>query len=174
MEPTSEQLTVSSDSDYQAWLGEVEKSRATVSTWLAKAGRVWHLEEMEAEAPPVLRRAQGSICSPATMAGLELAAEDSGLRGRLARRLADAARPRWLALEERGLYLVADVSGVRAVWAGTARERPRVQAPENEGREAAKWCRAGNASTTEPWPWREDRVVLRVGPGNGRKVVIRR
>jgi hypothetical protein len=174
LRPTDEQLLVGADGDYHTWLSEVEKSRAAVSRWLAEAGQVCHTREMAAEAPAALRRSLSSISPPETNTGLELAAEGNGLRGRLARRLADASRPRWLALQERGVYIVADGRGVRVVWTKRSPIGPRVQGVAGNALRPAIWARAGAVLTTQLWPWVEDRVELRIGDGEGRKVVIRR
>jgi hypothetical protein len=173
--PTPEQLATACDPDYLSWLGTMEEAREAAGTWLEKAGRVWQPDELETETPSLLRQfLQRLFPSGRPEATFAYAADDSGLRGDLARLLANAVRPRWLTLPERGLYLLADRDGVRAVWKGPARRRPKVQGPGPTGLRAALWSRHDEIHVTTVWPWHDDRVVVSVGPGRGRKVVIRR
>ena len=107
--PTPEQAVLDFDPDYMAWLGEVEESREAASRWLEATGRVCRWDEMEAEAPAILRPYADRIVPPTVGAGPpRLAAEGGGPVGHIARRPIDADRPRWLCLDDGGeLSLVA-------------------------------------------------------------------
>ena len=174
--PTPEQAVLDFDPDYMAWLDEVEKSREAASLWLEGAGRVCRWDEMETEAPALLRPYADRIMHPTVGAGPpRLAAEGGGPEGRIARRPIDADRPRWLCLDDGGeLSLVAGTDGVRAIWAVPSRKPPRLLWRSGEGLEPGQWAKEGEFFATAVRPWSEDRVVLQVGPGEGRKVVVRR
>jgi hypothetical protein len=174
--PTPEQAVLDFDPDYMAWLGEVEKSREAASRWLEGNGQVYRWDEMEAEAPAILRPYADRIVPPAVGAGPpRLAAEGGGPEGRIARHPTDADQARWLRLDDSGaLFLVAGTDGVRAIWAVPSRKPPRLQWRSGEDLEPGRWAKEGEFFATAVRPWSEDRVVLQVGPGQGRKVVVRR
>jgi hypothetical protein len=172
LRPTPEQLAVAADPEYQGWLVEVDAARAAAEERLTAAGSVCRTEEMEPEAPSVLRRFLDLIYPLERRLGF--AAEGAGLRGRLARRLAVSRSPRWVAVTgTKGLYLVADAEGVKAAWVGKRGKPPRVQRTDPTQTQPAKWNQVGDISLSEAWPWAGGRVVLRIGPRQGRKVVIR-
>jgi hypothetical protein len=177
LKATPEQLATACHPEYLAWLGALEEARNAVSAWQEETGSVWQLTEVAPE-PPIVLRPLLSGLFPSASADAEpafsMAADDSGLRGELSRHLAAALRPRWLTLPQRGLFLRVDRDGVCAVWKGPARRRPRVQGPGKIGLEDAQWSRHGEIDVSTAWPWSDDRIVLRVGAGQGRKVVIHR
>ena len=174
--PTPEQAVLDFDPDYMAWLGEVEESCEAASRWLKATGRICRWDEMEAEPPAILRPYADRIVPPPVGAGPpRLAAEGGGTEGRIARHPTDADRARWLRLDDGGaLFLVAGTGGVRAIWTVPSRKPPRLQWRSGEDLEPGRWAKEGEFLTTAVRPWSEDRVVLQVGPGQGRKVVIRR
>jgi hypothetical protein len=173
LQPTDEQMAVASDPDYLAWLEDLEQAREATANKLADLGDVIRAQEMEPEPPPILRRFPDWITS-SSAAVVGFAAEGGGLRGRIARRLAETAKPRWRKLANPpGVYLVSDAEGVRVIWTGSGKP-PQVQGVHQGKFRSAKWSPTDRFVASEVWQWIDDRVVLRVGPGEGRKVVLRR
>jgi hypothetical protein len=198
LQATEEQAALDADPDHLAWLDEVEKSRTAAGEWLAAAGKVFLWEEMDPDPPEVLRSFADRI-APDKASRLRYAAEGGGVRNRVSRRLADAYRASWLPTDEPGLYLVANAEGVRAVWVGPGKPSPLLRpgmtedtedtvglmrpAPRSRGPTSlragkedtggVRWTDEKDFQVSEVWPWTDGRVVLRIGPGEGRKVVIR-
>lgn len=174
LKPSDEQIAVAADSDYLEWMDEVDGAREKTGAWLAEQGLVRSTAQLESKCPSPLDRFVTWIFGPSA-APAPMAAHGSGVRGQIMRRLAEVQTPRWLALDGLdGLYLAADPAGVRAVWTRSLAKPPRVQGQDGETFRPSKWTHYDAIATSEVWPWIDNRVVLRVGPRAGRKVVIRR
>lgn len=174
LQSTSEQILLDSDLDFLAWLAEVDSAREAASAWLAQAGQVVRHAEMATEVPSILRRFLDFIIPPASAPGLSYAAEGGGLRGRISRRVAATRMPRWLPLKgNAGVHVVSTTEGVRFVWTGSSGPPPLVRGQDGERFRRSKWNRRDGVCLSETWAWSDGSVVFRIGPGNGRKVVIR-
>ena len=183
--PTPEQAVLDQDPDFQEWLDELEKARDAAMAWAEAAGTVCDREQMAEETPPRLLRFIDQLF-PSSLAAREggirdrpasarAAAAGSSIRDRIARRVAAAAVPRWMHFEPvPGLYLAALGDGVTLVWTGAAKRRPRVRGSSGEEFPPEDWLPAGKTWKSKVWPWTEGRVVLNIGPGAGRRLVIRK
>jgi hypothetical protein len=138
-------------------------------------GVVYRWEDMADQAPEEL--AAWTTLAQSHLAPPKLAAEGGGLRGRLAFRLADSARPRWQEVACRlsgRFFLMANHSGVQGFYISAGRTPPRVRREGQEQLAPVRWSRREGVFVFDVVPWREDRAVLRIGRGEGRKVVVRR
>jgi hypothetical protein len=164
-------LEIEADPEYQHWIREVEQVRAGFVEWLNDSPTL-RLSDFGAERPhiPFARRDE------------LMAATSGGLLGEVADLLSQLLgdRPTFHPVPITGpgdFHLRATQDGVGAVWIGTEGKPPLFRAQRSDGSLLkAKWrvVDAMCQETTEPFPWDDDRVILQIGPRNGRSVTVRR